>query len=166
MRQFIKRITNIFIYIYTHTHTYIYIYIYMKNISVKSLKELCLTLCDPTRLQYARLPCPSPTPRACSYSCPLSWWCHPTISSSVVPFSSCLQCFLASGSFLMSQYFMKYTEALVLCSYIYMKKMLNLQCSQRSKKKIRLGQSQIMVSQDPFFCFSLVIRTLMCSFPS
>ena len=41
--------------------------------------------------QHARLPCPSPTPRTCSNSCPLSWWCHPAVSSSVVPFSSCLQ---------------------------------------------------------------------------
>ena len=44
-------------------------------------------------LQHARPPCPSPTPRACSNSCPSSWWCHPTISSSAVPFSSCLQSF-------------------------------------------------------------------------
>ena len=51
-------------------------------------------------LQHARLPCPSWSPRACSNSCPLNWWCHPTISSSVVPFSSCLQSFPASGSFL------------------------------------------------------------------
>ena len=56
-------------------------------------------------LQHTRLPCPSPTPRACSNSCPLSRWCHPTISSSVVPFSSCLQSFPASGSFQMSQLF-------------------------------------------------------------
>ena len=55
--------------------------------------------------QHARLPCPSPTPRACSDSCPLSWWCHPTTSSSVVPFSSCLQSFPASGSSPMSQFF-------------------------------------------------------------
>ena len=54
---------------------------------------------QPPKLQHARLPCPSPTPRACSNSCPLSWWCHPTISSSVVPFSSCLQSIPASGSF-------------------------------------------------------------------
>ena len=59
----------------------------------------------PHRLQHARLPCLSPTPRACSKSCPSSQWCHPTISSSVVPFSSCLQSFEASGSFLMSQFF-------------------------------------------------------------
>ena len=43
------------------------------------------------RLQHARLLCPSPTPKAYSNSCPLSWWCHPTISSSVIPFSPCLQ---------------------------------------------------------------------------
>ena len=49
--------------------------------------------------------CPSPTPRVHSNSCPLSWWCHPTVSSSVVPFSSCLQSFPASGFFLMSQFF-------------------------------------------------------------
>ena len=51
------------------------------------------------------LPCPSPSPEACSNSCPLSWWCHPTISSSVVPFSSWLQSFPTSGSFLMRQLF-------------------------------------------------------------
>ena len=56
-------------------------------------------------LQYARLPCPSPTPEVCSNSCPSSWWCRPTISSSVVPFSSCLQSFPASGSFPVSQFF-------------------------------------------------------------
>ena len=55
--------------------------------------------------QHARLPYPSPTPRTCSDSCPSSWWCHPTTSSSVVPFSSCLQSFPASGSFQMSQLF-------------------------------------------------------------
>ena len=53
----------------------------------------------------ARLPCPSPTPGACSNSCPLSQWCHPTILSSVIPFSSCLQSFPASGSFPRSQFF-------------------------------------------------------------
>ena len=60
---------------------------------------------QPNGLLHARLPCPSPTPRACSSSCPLSQWCHPTILSSVVPFSSCLQSFPASGSFLMSLFF-------------------------------------------------------------
>ena len=56
-------------------------------------------------LQQARLPCPSPTPTPCSNSCPLSRWCHPAISSSVIPFSSCLQSLPASGSFPMSRLF-------------------------------------------------------------
>ena len=56
-------------------------------------------------LQHTRLPCPSPTPRAYSNSCPSSWWCHPNILFSVTPFSSCLQSFSASGSFQMSQFF-------------------------------------------------------------
>ena len=56
-------------------------------------------------LQHARLSCPSPCPRTCSNSCPLSWWCHPTISSSVIPFSSCVQSFPASGSLLISWFF-------------------------------------------------------------
>ena len=59
----------------------------------------------PLGLQHARFPCPSPTPGACSNSCLSSQRCHPTISSSVVPFSSCLQSFPASESFLMSQFF-------------------------------------------------------------
>ena len=59
----------------------------------------------PHGLQNARLPCPLPTPRAYSNSSPLSRWCHPTISFSVLPFSSCLQSFPASGSFPISQFF-------------------------------------------------------------
>ena len=60
---------------------------------------------QPHELQHARHPCPSPTRRVHPNSCPLSLWCHPIISSSVVPFSSCLQSFPASGSFQMSQFF-------------------------------------------------------------
>ena len=59
----------------------------------------------PHGLQHTRSPCPSPTPRLYSNSCLLSRWCHPTISSSVVPFSFCHQSFPASGSFQMSQFF-------------------------------------------------------------
>ena len=59
----------------------------------------------PHRLQHTRLPCPSPSPRACSNSCPSSRWCHPTISFSVILFSSCLQSFPVSGSFPVSQFF-------------------------------------------------------------
>ena len=67
-----------------------------------SVQFSCLVVSDPLRpngLQHARLPCPSPALGACSNSCPSSQWCHPTISSSVVPVSSCLQSFPASGSF-------------------------------------------------------------------
>ena len=68
----------------------------------------CSVVSDTLRshgLQHARFSCLSPTPRSCSNSCSLSWWCHPTISSSLVPFSSCLQSFPASESFPMSQLF-------------------------------------------------------------
>ena len=68
-----------------------------------SAAQLCPTLCDPHGLQHTRLPCPSPSPRACSNSCLLSQWCHPTISFCVVPF--CLQSCPASESFPMSQFF-------------------------------------------------------------
>ena len=71
--------------------------------SAKSLQS-CPTL-QHYGFQHARLPCPLPTPEVCSNSCPSSRWCRPTISSSVVPFSSCLQSFPASGSFPMSQFF-------------------------------------------------------------
>ena len=60
---------------------------------------------QPHGLQHTRPLCPSPTPRVYSNSCPLNQWCHPTISSSVVPFFSCFQSFPASGSFPMSQFF-------------------------------------------------------------
>ena len=60
---------------------------------------------QPHGLQHAQLPCPSPTPRVYTDSCPLSWWCPPTISSSIVPFSCWLQSFPASGSFLLSHFF-------------------------------------------------------------
>ena len=59
----------------------------------------------PHELQHARPPCPSPTPGAHSNSCPSSWWCHPAISSSVIPFSSCPQSLQASESFPMGQLF-------------------------------------------------------------
>ena len=71
---------------------------------LSSVTELCLTL-RPRGLQHVRPPCPSPTPRAYSNPCPSSRWCHPTISSSVVSFSTCLQSFPASEAFPMSQPF-------------------------------------------------------------
>ena len=67
---------------------------------------------QPHGLQQARPPCPSPTPRVYSNSCQLSPWCHPTISSSVVPFSSHLQSFPPSGSFQMSQFFISGSQTI------------------------------------------------------
>ena len=71
--------------------------------SVQSLSHVRLFLTH--ELQHTRSPCPSPTPRVYPNSCPLSWWCYPTISFSLAPFSSCPQSFLASGSFPMSRLF-------------------------------------------------------------
>ena len=73
-----------------------------------SVQFSCSVMSDslwPHGLYYARLPCPSPTTGVYSNSCPLSWWCHPAISSSFILFSSRLQSFPASGSFPMSQFF-------------------------------------------------------------
>ena len=80
---------------------------------------LCLTV-QPHGLQHARLPCPSPTPGVYLNSCLSCWWCHPTISSSVIPFSFCLQSFPASGSFPMS------------CSSHQVAKVLEFQLQHRS----------------------------------
>ena len=73
--------------------------------SVQSSGSVMSNSLQPHELQQAKPPCPSPTPRVYPNSCPLSQWCHPTISSSVVPFSSCPQSFPASWSFQMSQLF-------------------------------------------------------------
>ena len=71
-----------------------------------SVAKSCLTLCNPVDyIQHASLLYPSLSPRVCSNSCALSWWCHPAISSSVIPFSSCPQSFPASGSFPVSRLF-------------------------------------------------------------
>ena len=77
-----------------------------KNLSsVQFSRSVASNSLWPHELQHARLPCPSPTPGACSNSCPSSWWCHPSISSSVTAFSSCPQSFPASGSFPVSWLF-------------------------------------------------------------
>ena len=81
------------------------------NLALPCIRQVCHFICSvvsdslwPHGLQDTRLPCPS-IPGACSNSCPLSWWYYPTISSSVIPFSSCLQSFSESGSFPMSRLF-------------------------------------------------------------
>ena len=76
-----------------------------EHLSVQFSHSVVSDSLQPHELQHARLPCPSPTPGACSNSCTSSQWCHPTNSSSVISFSSCLQSCLASGSFPMSQVF-------------------------------------------------------------
>ena len=73
--------------------------------SVQFSRSVVSDSLQPHGLQHARPPCPSPTPGVYPNSCPLSWWCHPTISSYIIPFFSCLQSFPASGSFPMSQFF-------------------------------------------------------------
>ena len=78
------------------------------SVQLSSFQFSCSVMSNSLRphgLQHTGLPCPSPTPRACSNSCPSSQWCHPIISSSVTSSSSCLQSFAASGSFLRSWFF-------------------------------------------------------------
>ena len=77
-----------------------------------SVTQSCLALCDPRNCSTPGFPCPSPSPGACSNSCPSNEWCHPTISSSVTPFSSCPQSFPASGSFPMSQLFTSSSQSI------------------------------------------------------
>ena len=93
--------------------TFLLLYSFSSPSSMPLIHTLCLFCCCsvshvwlwPQGLQHTRLSCPSPSPGAYSHSCPLSRWCHQTISSSAIPFISCLQFFPASGSFLMSQLF-------------------------------------------------------------
>ena len=103
-------------------------------------------------LQHARLPCPSPSPRACSNSCPLSRWCHPTILTSVVSFSSRLRSFPASGSFLMSQLFVSVAKVLEL--------QLQHQSFQWSQDWFPLGLTSLISSVSTFLkiAFSLMIK--------
>ena len=81
-----------------------YILMVVSSVQFSSVAQSCPTL-RPRESQHARPPCPSPTPRVHSNSCSLSWWHHPAISSSVIPFSSCPQSLPASGSFPMSKLF-------------------------------------------------------------
>ena len=85
-------------------HSFIYSF-FCKFSSVQFSHSVMSDSLRPHELQHTRPPCPSPSPRACSNSRPSSQWCHPAISSSVVPFSSCPQSLTASGSFPMSQLF-------------------------------------------------------------
>ena len=106
-------IVNIFIYRNRYSHSHYRTY---SPEITQTLNKICVHILLfshavtsdslwPHGLQHTRLPCPSLSPRVCSNSCPWSQWCHPTISSSVIPFSSCFQSFPTSGSFPMSQFF-------------------------------------------------------------
>ena len=86
-------------------HYFLILLVYYSDVKVQFSCSVISDSLRPHGLQHARPPCPLLTPGAYSNSCPLSWWCHPTISSSVIPFSSHLQSFPASGSFPMSQFF-------------------------------------------------------------
>ena len=86
-------------------HKFLKVGFYFQKVLVQFSHSVVSASLRPHELQHARLPCPSPTPRAYSNSCPSSRWCHPTISYSVIPFSSRLQSFPASGSFQLSQVF-------------------------------------------------------------
>ena len=102
---------------FTHSHKHIFHWrnvelwwvakskMYSMISSVQFSRSVVSNSWRPHGLQHTRPPCPSPTPRVYTNSCPSSQWCHPIISSSVVPFSSCPQSFPASGSFQMSQFF-------------------------------------------------------------
>ena len=86
-------------------HILLYVIYFRKKDSVQFSCSVMSDSLRPHELQHARPPCPSPTPGVYPNSCPMSWWCHPAISSSVIPFSSCPQSLPASGSFPMSQLF-------------------------------------------------------------
>ena len=101
----IKCLTFWLLYINSPLHSTLYDSSYtfkVPSVQFSSVTQPCPTL-RPHESQHARPPCPSPTPRVYSNPCPLGQWCHPTISSSVVPFFSCPQSIPASGSFPMSQ---------------------------------------------------------------
>ena len=108
---------NLFLIIYIYTHTVCRKEIIrlwssiLKEVQWKALSSVQFNRSVPSdslqphESQHARPPCPSPTPGAHPNPCPSSWWCHPAISSSIIPFSSCPQSLPDSGSFLMSQLF-------------------------------------------------------------
>ena len=107
-RMNLDSITIPFLGMYLQKHIPVFIENMYKNVHSASVQFSCSVVSDSLRphgLHHTRLPCPSPAPGVYSNSCPLSWWWHPAISSSVIPFSFCLQSFPASGSFPMSQFF-------------------------------------------------------------
>jgi len=109
-----------------HLESAIYIYLHTFSdsfpISVQFSRSVMSDSLRPHELQHARPPCPSPTPRVHPNSCASSQWCHPAISSSVVPFSSCPQSLPASGSFPLTKYFHFIFSQHPILIYLYLKK--------------------------------------------
>ena len=99
--------------LYVHTYLHIPYKLVIFDISIQFSCSVMSDSLRPHELHHTRPPCPSPTPRIYPNPCPLSRWCRPTISSSVIPFSSCPQSFPASGSFQMSHVFITCTLKLV-----------------------------------------------------
>ena len=87
-------------------------------VQFSSVTQLCPTLCDPMDCSMPGFPVHHQLPRACLNSCPLSWWCHPAISSSVIPVSSFSQSFPASGSFPVSQFFTSGSQSIGASNYL------------------------------------------------
>ena len=114
-------------------------------------------------LQHARFPCPLPTPRTCSNSCPLSWWCYPTISLSVVTFSLRLQAFPASGSFPVSQLFTSNGQSIGVSASTSVLPVNTQDCSplgwtgwiSLQSKGLSRVFSNTTVQKHPFFCAQL-----------
>ena len=104
-----------------HNQSFWSVLILIKNIQFSSVQSLSVVSdsLQPYESQHARPPCPSPTPGVYSNSCPSSRWCHPAISSSVVPFSSCLQSLPASGSFPRSQLFNNIRRTIIILGKIF-----------------------------------------------
>ena len=98
-KELYLKLLSIFLPFSLHSCLAYYVLNYLRVQSVQLSYSVMSDSLQPQGLQHARLPYPSPTPGAYSNSCPSHWWCHPTISSSAIPFSSCLQSFPASGPF-------------------------------------------------------------------
>ena len=115
------------IYLITLTLCIFFKSTFVSSVQLSSVAQSCPNSLQSHRLQHARPPCPSLTPGLDSNSCPLSRWCDPTISSSVVPFSFCPQSFPASGSFPMSQLFPSGTMGSIRASVLVSVLLMNIQ---------------------------------------
>ena len=99
-----------YLFIFLHGDFLICIYVSETSAQFSSVPSVMSNSLWLHGLQHTRLPCPSPTPRTCSNSCSWSWWCHSPISSSIIPFSSWLQSFPVSGSFLISVFHIRWPK--------------------------------------------------------